>query len=480
MRSGLLRNAAVQLWCFTIKFAQSFLERKRASARVGHGPMAKRAAAIPNLSGLAQGNAQESPLKDLPAEIWRMIVEFSHAPVDEDDGPAIGLTCDRLVDACKVAKDAPWGSNDATCGPNGFLYDRANALMGFYRDANDWKTFSAWAALQPQVPGNQTWLANPRAYFLKCCQEFQLLVTAYGDDRSSAFRNILLNTHRTMHSWTRAFLEYMLWRDPQLFRQMPSTDRLTTGPAYIRDDYTYLAKIALALDGSMLQYVPGALRWLPHNDNIDTRVGAVNAHYTDAEFAELAWIAIRSKDNAGRALQYVPGAMNRKNTVRSQPVNPQFVALAREAVQLYGYALDCVPGNISRVGLYEDYNPDVIQTPIEEYVELATLAVKKHPVALQQVPGVLWEQHTNDERNFPTWQDRMRNDWNGGGWVQTNQGTLTDDEFIAIAKAAIEEARSRGGHPWAYNDDVYFCIPPRLRLRVLGAELLAEAQQRYA
>ena len=453
--------------------------------------MAERTAPIPNLSrlalheessvGMQQGNAQETPLRDLPPEIWRMIVEFSHAPVDRDNGPEINVTCARLTNACKVAKNAPWGSQDATCGPNGFLYDRANALMGFYRDANDWQAFSAWATLQPQVPGNQTWLANPRAYFRKCCQEFDSRVTAYGDDLATAFRNILLGTHRTIHSWTRALLEYMLWRDPRLFRLMPSTDRLTTGPAFLRDDYTYLAKIALALDGRVLQYVPGALRWRIVNDDVYTRVGAVNAYYTDAEFAELAWIAIRSKENAGSALQYVPGAMDRRNTVRSQPVNPQFVALAREAVQRNASALDRVPGNISLDGYYDDYNPDYLHPPIEEYVELATLAVKKQPIALQRVPGVLWEPESTTQRDYPTWKDRMRNDWNGGGWVQTNQGTLTDDDFIAIAKAAIEEARSRGGsNPWSYNDDVYFCIPPRLRLRGLGATLLAEAQQRYA
>jgi hypothetical protein len=444
--------------------------------------MAKRAAAVPNLSGLAQGNAQESPLKDLPAEIWRMIVEFSHAPVDDDDddGPAISLTCDRLTDACKVAKDAPWGSNDATCGPSGFLYDRANALMGFYRDANDWKTFSAWAALQPQVPGNHAWLANPRAYFRKCCEEFQYRIRAYGTDLLSAFTYIYNGTHRTAQPWSRAFLEYCLRRDPRLFVLVPSADRSDSSPAYIRDDYTHLAKITLALDGTTLHYVPGAVRWW--DGDRPMRVRPSNG-YTDAEFAELARIAIHSRvGGAAQALQRVPGAMNETNTVRSRPANPQFAALAREAIQLEAYALKCVPGNISHTEDLGDYNPDVIQPPIAEYVELATLAVKKQPMVLAMVPGVLFEPSDKATSGYPSRADRLRNDWNGHGWVQTNQGTLTDDDFVAIAKAAIEEARSRGGNgnPWIFNDDVYFFIPPRLRERVLGSELLAQAQQRFA
>jgi hypothetical protein len=473
----LLRNAAVQLWCFTIKCAQSFLERKRASARVGHGPMAKRAAAVPNLSGLAQGNAQESPLKDLPAEIWRMIVEFSHAPVDEDDGPAIGLTCDRLVDACKVAKDAPWGSNDATCGPNGFLYDRANALMGFYRDANDWKTFSAWAALQPQVPGNHAWLANPRAYFRKCCEEFQYRIRAYGTDLRSAFLVLIRGTDRRVQSWSRAFLEYCLRRDPRLLMDLPKALAISS-PAYLRDDYTHLAKIALALDGTTLRYVPGAARWW--DGDRPMRLQPSNG-YTDAEFAELARIAIHSRfGGAAEALGYVPGAMNDGNTIRSRPANPHFASLAREAIQIEAYAMEKVPGNISYNGALRDYNPDVIQTPIAEYVELATLAVKKQPMVLEMVPGVLFEPSHKATSGYPSRADRLRNDWNGHGWVQTNQGTLTDDDFVAIAKAAIKEARERFADPWTFNNDVYFFIPPRLRERVLGSELLAQAQQRFA
>ena len=438
--------------------------------------MAKRAAAVPNLSGLAQGNAQESPLKDLPAEIWRMIVEFSHAPVNDDGAPKIGLTCDRLTDACKVAKDAPWGSNDATCGPNGFLYDRANALMGFYRDANDWKTFLAWAALQPQVPGNHAWLANPRAYFRKCCEEFQYRIRAYGTDLSSAFTHIYKGLHRTGQPGSRAFLEYCLRRNPQVFSVMAPTDRSNTSPAYIRDDYTHLAKIALALDGTTLRYVPGAVRWW--DDNRPMRLRPSNG-YTDAEFAELARIAIHSRfGGASEALGYVPGAMNYFNTVRSRPANPQFAALAREAIQLEAYALQYVPGNISYTGELRDYNPDAIQPPIAEYVELATLAVRKQPTTLYMVPGVLFQPIARTTNSHPTRRDRLRDNWYGYGWVQTNQGTLTDDDVVAIAKAAIEEARSRGD-PWSYNDDVYFCIPPRLRERVLGAELLAQAQQRY-
>lgn len=432
--------------------------------------MAERAALAPNLSGLAlhetravgmkqeeDGGAQKAPpwKDDLPPEIWRLIVEFSHLGRDV---PEIAPTCDRLADVCKVAANAPWGSKGDACGEYGWLYDRANALLGFYRDFDKWQAFSEWAARN--VANYKTvwadWFANPRAYFHACCRLFRAHRAASGT-RDEALTGLLISRQPSQAPWARAFISVLVRRNATLLRKLPSADRKPTNLEWLRDDYTHYAKIALAQNGLMLTFVPGSVRWL-RNDTTPTRRAPTDG-YTDAEFAELAQIAIKSSWWSPAVLTYVPGAMNAINTTRSPPI-PQFVELARTAVRLNGRALKHVPGSISQTNEngFLEYDPHVSITPIPEYVELAKLAVKNNPDAIGWVPGVLVQAPS-------------------GEWIQTAPGEVTDAQFIEIAKVAIETVLSR---PLPFVDAHTFrCIPDRLQELVFGAELLSKLEERF-
>ena len=281
--------------------------------------MAERAALAPNLSGLAlhktrpvgmeqeeDGGAQKAPpWKDgLPPEVWRLIVEFSHLGRDVSE---IAPTCDRLADVCKVAANAPWGSKGDACGEYGWLYDRANALLGFYRDCNNWHEFSQWA--QQNILNYQntpTWYTNPRVYFKRCCFEFNNRILSYGDNLRNAQSDLIRMCHPINRPWTRAFHAYLIRRDPSLFANLNSRHSIFNPQhPYLKVDYTYYAKVALARDGRMLKHIPGAFLWIRifSTNVVKPAVMGPSDGFTPEEFVALAQIAINSS-------QFSSGAAN--------------------------------------------------------------------------------------------------------------------------------------------------------------------------
>lgn len=283
---------------------------------MSYGAMGERAALAPDLSRLALhetravGMEQEQPAGSdapvagtwnsigsvsLPDEIEKLIMQFyAFTPMSNDDGPLkIQLMCQRLLSVCGVAKTAgSWGSNGTLCGPNGWLYDRALLVLGLYRDCKNWAEFKQWT--EDNIPNYHTaahFYINPRVYFKKCCFEFKIRVLSYGNDLKSAQRG-LTSQHVINRPWIRAFHADLIQRDPSLFKNLGRADAvLNANRPYQKVDYTYYAKLALAGDGGMLKFIPGALHQPPDS----TKVWPENG-FTDAEFVELAKIAINSKE----------------------------------------------------------------------------------------------------------------------------------------------------------------------------------------
>jgi hypothetical protein len=277
--------------------------------------MGKRAALAPDLSRLAlhetravgmeqeeQQAGSDAPVAgtwngvgsvSLPDDVEKLIMQFyALASMRDDDGvPKILLMCQRLGDVCRVAKTTPWGSLDVVCGPNGTLYDRALLVLGLYRDCNNWAEFKQWTMDHiPNYESTARFYIDPRVYFERCCFEFKIRVLVYGNDLKVAQRG-LINQHVINRPWTRAFHAYLIQRDPSLFKNLGRADAvLNAKRPYQKGDYTYYAKLALAGDGGMLKFIPGALRQPPDS----TKVWPENG-FTEAEFVALAKIAIDSK-----------------------------------------------------------------------------------------------------------------------------------------------------------------------------------------
>ena len=278
--------------------------------------MGKRAALAPDLSRLALhetravGMEQEQPAGSdapvagswngvgsvsLPDDVEKLIMQFyAFTPMSNDDGtPQIQLMCQRLLSVCGVAKTAgSWGRNGTLCGPNGWLYDRALLVLGLYRDCNNWAEFKQWTLDHiPNYESTAHYYTNPRVYFKRCCFEFKIRVLAYKDDLKAAQKG-LINQAPINRPWTRAFHAYLIQRDPSLFKNLGRADAvLNANRPYQKVDYMYYAKVALAGDGGMLEFTPGALRQPPDS----TKVWPENG-FTDEEFVELAKIAIDSKE----------------------------------------------------------------------------------------------------------------------------------------------------------------------------------------
>lgn len=284
---------------------------------VSHNAMAERAALAPNLSGLAlhktrpvgmeqeEDGAPEAPeapswRDGLPPEIGQLIMQFyALASMRDDDGiPKILLMCQRLGDVCRVAKTAPWGSLDVVCGPNGTLYDRALLVLGLYRDCNNWHEFSQWAQQNIlNYQNTQNWYTNPRVYFKRCCLEFKIRILSYGDNLRNAQSGLIHMCHPINRPWTRAFQAYLIRRDPSLFANLTSRHSIFNPQhPYLKVDYTYYAKVALARDGRMLKHIPGALIWVRvfSTNAVAPAVQGPSDGFTPEEFVALAKIAINS------------------------------------------------------------------------------------------------------------------------------------------------------------------------------------------
>ena len=285
---------------------------------VSHNAMGERAALAPDLSRLAlhetravgmeqeeQQAGSDAPVAgtwngfgsvSLPDDVEKLIMQFyAFAPMSNDDGtPKIQLMCQRLLSVCGVAKTAgSWGRNGTLCGPNGWLYDRALLVLGLYRDCNNWDEFKQWTRQNiPNYETTEKWYTNPRVYFKRCCFEFKNRILSYGDNLRNAQRG-LINQHPINRPWTRAFHAYLIQRDPLLFQNLGRADaKLNDNHPYRKADYTYYAKVALAGDGGMLKFIPGALSRPPPDS---TKVWPENG-FTEAEFVALAKIAIDSKE----------------------------------------------------------------------------------------------------------------------------------------------------------------------------------------
>ena len=290
--------------------------------RVSHNAMAERAALAPNLSGLALhktrpvGMEQEEdgapeapeapswrdglPPDGLPPEIGQLIMQFyALASMRDDDGvPKILLMCQRLGDVCRVAKTTPWGSLDVVCGPNGTLYDRALLVLGLYRDCNNWHEFAQWA--QQNIANYNAVMdtyTNPKTYFNSCCRAFKNHILLFGENLKNAQHGLINNCHPINRPWTRAFHAYLIRRNPSLFANLNTMHSIfNPQKPYLKVDYTYYAKVALARDGRMLKHIPGSLTRLRKASTNDV-VQAVlwpRDGFTDPEFVALAQIAINS------------------------------------------------------------------------------------------------------------------------------------------------------------------------------------------
>lgn len=176
--------------------------------------------------------------------------------------------------------------------PDSLLYDQALQLLGLYRDCNNWAEFTQWTLDKiPNYQNTAHYYTNPRVYFKRCCLEFKIRVLAYKDDLKAAQKG-LINQHVINRPWIRAFHAYLIQRDPSLFKNLRRDDAvLNPNYPYQKADYMYYAKVALARDGGMLEFTPGALRQPPDSTKVWPGYG-----FTDAEFVELAKIAINSKE----------------------------------------------------------------------------------------------------------------------------------------------------------------------------------------
>lgn len=306
--------------------------------------------------------------------------------------------CTSVPELCKIHPE--WAE---LCRKPWRIYDAANRALGFYGALGSWPAVVAfyrqnYPDLQMLFTSGQE--ENPKAYFKWVCRNMLYRVDNV-NQRHPWFPARLLQvvTNRPLNRpWfgdinTRLpnyaeIAKLYVAREPDLLRRVPQHHRdfyeialvaLAQRPdvfqyvATTRDDYDDLAKFAVQLPNS------SALSRVPP-DRPKYREIATLAVEADGKqisrvsrdaplYTELAKVAV---ERDGRALAFVPGV----GTVIDR--HPDFFEIAKVAIKAHGWPIRYV---INGLGLPSGDYPAVYN----EYVALAKIAMRFHPLALRHI-----------------------------------------------------------------------------------------------
>ena len=290
----------------------------------------------------------------LPEDLWWSIV----AAIDEPDA------CAQIEKMCAPTPegeedvDYPWSG---WC-KDGTLYERLSARLGWYGDLPD------WAAVQAHYQEGRAWATrinhgfnefeNAKAYFSHVCAKRRALRDAHARRRRPATYGVEVQ-------------RYML--DSHLRKFDAEGRRHDWYHPYVGS----LAKYAVRLNWTALEYVPGSLDGAENPDE-----------YPINGYVEVALAAVRAD---GAALQFVPGSIDDYTGEQRLACIDGYFEIAVNALQNSGMALAYVPG--SRVVTRAVGDDVPLLQPATWYAKLATLAVQTTPDSLKFVP------HTLDEYN---------------------------------------------------------------------------------
>ena len=247
-------------------------------------------------------------LPELSAELWLSIL----TAVDSES------PCDEVADACSFRKDLAAWCRDGT------VYDLANKKLGWYGEHNTWQDLvtkflqnTRRGRVWHREHGNNM---TPKTYFQRVCRDRREIVklcvqcedlyydiskgTLSPDDQARAFN---------------ASEDADLALRTLLLAHVCGADQAATPYA------SELFKFAVAIDGKLLQHVPGSVRPGPAPTTRANPMPAAIRGYHD-----IAKLAVQQN---GWALAYV------------HPSRDDFGELARFAVQGFPLALRFVPGS---------------------------------------------------------------------------------------------------------------------------------------
>lgn len=151
-----------------------------------------------------------------------------------------------------------------------------------------------------------------------------------------------------------------------------------------------LAKYTAGLNWAFLELVPGSVK----DDVASVAFYGTPEWGTIDGYAEIAKAAMSRA--SGLALKFVPGSINARTGEQKRKCIDEYAEIAKIALEHDGLALRYVPGSLVDLA-----DPEVpLSKPIEQYAELAKVAVRTNGFALKYVPGSIGARTGVQTRDF--------------------------------------------------------------------------------